>query len=222
MFKHTNKLMKTNYLFAALLSAALLSSCSNTQEKPETLEATATAETEATAPETAQETFAVNADNSTLNWKGVMLNVKSHQGTLKIKEGSLQLEGDKIIGGNFVADLTSITPTDDAYDKEHTKEKLVGHLSSPDFFATDSFPTATFVITSAEANTLKGNLTVKGKTSEEEVKDVVIEKNGSEVKATGKLIFDRQKYGVSYKTGMKDMVLSDDIELDIVLVGNKQ
>ena len=38
----------------------------------------------------------------------------------------------------------------------------------------------------------------------------------------GKLTFDRQKYGVAWKATMKDMVLQDNIELTVELVGKAQ
>lgn len=213
--------MKTNYLFAALISSAMLYSCSGgDHEKTETVEATAT--TTEPVVEEEEEIYVINPEASAVNWTGTMLNVKSHNGTLKLKDGNLKLEGDQIVEGTFTADLTSMVPMDSTYDEEHTKEKLVGHLSSADFFAVDSFPTATFVVKSVEGNTIKGDLTVRGKTFEEEVEDVTVEKNGSDVKANGKLVFDRQKYGVAWESPMKDMVLGDDIELDVVLEGTKQ
>ena len=66
------------------------------------------------------------------------------------------------------------------------------------------------------AGTVMGNLTVRGKTNAETVSNVVFdEATGA---ATGVLTFNRQNYEVAYAATMKDMVLSDDIELTISLM----
>ena len=50
---------------------------------------------------------------------------------------------------------------------------------------------------------------------------VVTEENGT-VKVTGKLAFDRQKYGVAWSSGSKDAILNDNIELEIALTASAQ
>ena len=94
-------------------------------------------------------------------------------------------------------------------------------MSTKDFFQTDSFPTATFVITKVEGKTVKGNLTVKGKTNEETLNVESFENKDGVVTAAGKLVFNRQKYGVAWVHFMKDMILSDDIQLTIALTAKK-
>lgn len=205
--------MKVKFLFLGLVASALLYSCGDSQEK----------QTEQAQDTTATEvTYVVNTDSSQLSWKGEMLKLYSHSGILKLKEGVFTVKGNEITAGTFTADLLSIAPTDSAYGEENPKEKLIGHLQSADFFATDSFPTATFAIKKMDGNTITGDLTVRGKTNEEKVTDVSIENVGDQVKATGKLVFDRQKYGVSFKMPVQDKVLGDNIELGVVLIGKKK
>jgi len=145
----------------------------------------------------------------------------SHNGLINLSEGSLSLSDGKLAGGSFVVDLKTINPLDSGYSAEHPKEGLIGHLAAPDFFASDSFPTAKFVVKSVEGTTAIGDLTVRGVTNEEKVTDIVLTTDETSATASGKLVFNRQKYGVAYKSTMKDMVLSDDIELAISLVGKK-
>ncbi|HEY8400067.1 MAG TPA: YceI family protein [Cytophagaceae bacterium] len=208
--------MKLKHIIFGVLATGLIYSCN---EAPKEQQASVGEVTEASGVETK---YTVNVDSSVVNWKGTMLNMYSHNGSLKLVEGSLILNGDQISGGSFVADLKTINPLDDGYSPERPKEGLVAHLQKADFFATDSFPTASFVIKSVEGNTIIGDLTVRDKTNEEKVTDVVVTKEGNIVKASGKLVFNRQKYDVSYKASMKDMVLSDDIELEVELVGEQQ
>lgn len=171
-----------------------------------------------------EKSYAVDAAGSLVNWTGTMLGVKSHHGTVKLTEGKFTVKGSMLTGGTFTVDMKSITPLDSNYAaddaKQGTRGMLVGHLSSADFFAVDSFPTATFEITSVEGNTATGNLTVRGKTNEEKVTDITVSEENGTAKATGKLSFDRQKYGVAWKAPMKDVVLNDAIELSVELSGS--
>jgi hypothetical protein len=54
------------------------------------------------------------------------------------------------------------------------------------------------------------------------VKNIVLTEENGTVKATGTLTFDRKKYGVAFDMPVKDMVISNDIELTIELNGAKQ
>ena len=164
--------------------------------------------------------FTINAADSKAVWEGTMLGLYSHSGTVNITSGNVKVEGDAITGGNFVADLTTIFPTDENYSDEegHTKADLVGHLSSGDFFMVDSFPTASFEVVShnIENNSVTGNLTIRGITNEESVEDVNF--NTTDGVMTGNLVFDRTKYNVAFSHPAEEMVLSDDISLAVKLV----
>lgn len=205
--------MKLKFYFLSFVAAATLASCGGAKETT-----TETKDTVAAAVEYTVDT------TSTVNWKGNMTGVKaySHYGTAQVSEGTITVQGGAVTAGTFTVDLKSINPTDSGYTKDKPKEALIGHLSAADFFLVDSFPTAQFVITKAEGNTVTGNLTVRGKTNEEKVTDVVVAADSATVTASGKLVFDRQKYGVSYKAAMKDFLLSDNIELTINLTGKKK
>jgi polyisoprenoid-binding protein YceI len=156
-----------------------------------------------------------------LNWKGTMVGMYSHSGDIKLSNGSLLLAGDQVKGGTFTVDMKSINPTDSAYSPEHPRADLIGHLGTGDFFSVDSIPTATFTIKSVEGNVATGDLTVKGKTNEEKLQIESVEVADKKVTAKGKLTFNRQNYGVAYKATMKDMVLSDDIELMVTVIANQ-
>ncbi len=157
----------------------------------------------------------INTDNSSVSWKGEVLGMKSHFGTVKLSEGALKVADGLVTGGKFTVDLTAITPLDSTYDEEHKKEDLVGHLSSPDFFNVAEYPTASFEITGTEGSDLIGNLTIRGITNQEKVTNVVIDAQTGLV--SGKLTFDRSKYDVNFKMPVADLVLSNDIPLDISL-----
>ncbi|HMQ75036.1 MAG TPA: YceI family protein [Flavobacteriales bacterium] len=159
---------------------------------------------------------------SKLTWKGVMIGVKYHEGTMAFTEGKFMVKGGQLMSGTFAVDMRSMVPVDTNYNKDYTKEKLTGHLASADFFAVDSFPEARFEVASVSGNTATGKLTVRGRTNVETVTDIVISEENGMANASGKLVFNRQKYGVSWANPMKDMVLSDDIEITVSLVGRAE
>ncbi len=176
------------------------------------------------AAASAEKSYTIDQGASTVTWAGTMAGIKTHTGTLTFSEGSFTTKGPSLTGGSFVVDMKSYTMTDTIYapdgSKEGTKAMLMGHLMSPDFFAVDSFPTATLKITAVNGNTATGDLTVRGKTNTETINDITVTPNADgSVTASGKLAFNRQKYGVAWSSGSKDAVLNDQIELVVNLTG---
>ena len=156
--------------------------------------------------------YQIDTEKSVVHWKGNMIGVYAHEGDLKFESGKLTLSNDALAEGEFLVDMNSMITTDnDALYKMAPRETLIGHLKSADFFDTKNFPMTTFKIIKVNDDEVLGNLTIKGKTNEERLTNVIVQEN----KLSGTLTFDRQKYGVSYKNTMNDMVLSNDIELKI-------
>lgn len=207
------KTLKT--LFPVLIVAVTLFASCNNKPKEET--------TATTVDSTAAEaTYTLNVDNTSfVEWKAVMLGVKEHTGKLSFKAGSITTKGGQLTAGNFTVDMATITPLDGNYNAQSTKEKLIGHLSSPDFFDLANFPTASFVIKSVNGNSATGTLTVRGKSNDETLNNVVISETDGLLKASGELKFDRKKYDVNFDIPSKDMVISNDIELKIELTGKR-
>jgi polyisoprenoid-binding protein YceI len=211
------KTVKLFYLTALALGVGL-ASCSQGGNK-QAEEGSSTEKSETTV-EIASVT--VDPGKSKVMWAGESFGVYTHTGTVTLKEADLNLKDGEITGGSFVVDLTKITTTDDNYDAEkgNTPDKLIGHLQSADFFDVASYPEAKFEITGVDGNTATGLLTIRGITNEEKVENIVMSKDGSQVKITGDLTFDRKKYDVAWDYPMKEMVLSDDVKLQIALIGS--
>lgn len=207
--------LNRSLILGSALATFLFASCGTSE----------TASTDASADTTVAKAmdYAIDTATSAVDWKGTMLGVKSHTGTLHFTNGDLQTKDGKLTGGSFTVDMHSYTFTDTNYAKpgsaQGTKQNLMGHLMSPEFFAVDSFPTAQFTISSVEGTTATGQMTVRGHTSEEKLENIVLTADGKTISAAGDLTFDRQKYGVSWASPMKDMVLSNDIVLQIELQG---
>lgn len=142
----------------------------------------------------------------------------SHYGTLNLKNGEMEVKKGKLVGGTFVLDMNSINTTDL---QGKAKESLDAHLKNEDFFEVEKYPTATYKITSVNFNskkkgfnaTVNGQLTLKGKTANVSFPaNVVVNKNGVSL-TSDKFSFDRQVFGVAYKSAMKDVVIKDEIDL---------
>ena len=196
--------------FAAIISVGLVA-CSNETTNE-------SGENEAENIESIEKTYAVDVENSKVDWEGNMMNMYSHSGILKFSEGSVTITDGNVSGGSFAIDWNTLDATDSNYSEDKPKEYLIGHLKSADFFAADSLGAATFTITGMEGEDVTGDLTIRGITNSEKITGVTVTEMESGLAATGELVFDRQKYEVSYAVAMEDMVISDDITLNITLI----
>lgn len=206
--------MTTNIWLAAF--ALVLFSCGDgSTNQEETTDANTDQNTEVSG------TYELDAGESNLAWTGHMLKVGgvslyNHHGTVDFEKGRVIIENGKIVDGTFVVDMSSITPTDKNFTPEEgrTPEKLVGHLSSDDFFAVENYPTATLEITGMDGDKVMGDLTIRGNTHPVTMEGVVMNFEEDEVLAKGMMTIDRQKFDVAFKMGAQDKVLSDDIDLE--------
>ncbi|WP_299683033.1 YceI family protein [uncultured Dokdonia sp.] len=160
----------------------------------------------------------IKVKESKIIWTGKKV-TGSHTGTIDLQDGTLIMEGDKLVGGSFTINMTSLQVTD--LEAGKGKEKLEGHLKSKDFFGTTAHPTATFTITDVVQNgnvySTVGNMTIKGITQSIRLRISVY---GN--KATTKLSIDRTKHGITYGSGsffdnLKDKAINDEFELDVTL-----
>ncbi len=160
----------------------------------------------------------VDIKTSSIKWTGTKV-LGSHHGTINLSKGYLEMEDGELIGGMFVADMSSITVND--LKAGEGKEKLEGHLKSDDFFGTANHPTATLTITSTEATDdgylVTADLTIKGIT-----KSIEFDMEVDDTMATANVTIDRTEFGVRYGSGsffdnLGDKTISDDFELEVTL-----
>jgi polyisoprenoid-binding protein YceI len=162
----------------------------------------------------------IDVNASTVNWTGKKV-TGQHTGTVKIKSGELKMEDGNLSGGSFVIDMTSIACTDLPAD---SGAKLVGHLSSDDFFGIANYPTANLTITNVKKDAKAGNfvvtadLTIKGITKAIEF---VADVKDHAAKAT--ISIERTQYGIKYGSGsffdgLGDKMIYDNFDLSVNLV----
>ena len=167
----------------------------------------------------------VDVEKSEVTWTGKKV-TGSHNGTVKLKEGSLMMEDGMLKGGSFTIDMTSITNVDMA--GSDGQGKLEGHLKSADFFNTEEYPEATLNITEVVHRGTEGSfkvvgdLTIKGITKPVKF-NTQISADGAMRVATADITVDRSEYDVRYGSGsffdnLGDKTIYDEFELNVKLV----
>lgn len=165
--------------------------------------------------------FTVDNKASTVKWVGSKITGSSHEGTVSIKEGGLQIQEGKIVNGKFTIDMTSITVTDlDG----GMKGKLEGHLKNEDFFDIEKHKTAALVITGMESGNAKGSLTIKGITQEISF-PVQMGMANNQLTAKANIEVDRTKFDVRYGSdsffdNLGDKAINNIIKFEVNLVAN--
>ena len=168
-------------------------------------------------------TYKIDAQKSKITWLGKKV-TGEHSGTINIADGSLTTKGNKVTGGSFSIDITSLKDSEG-------NARLEGHLKSDDFFSAEKFPKSTFVITKStpadgDQYTIKGNLTIKGITNEVEF-PATIQIQKQAVTAKAKILVDRTKFDIKFRSGnffenLGDKAIEDNFELNVELAGTLQ
>ncbi len=219
--------MKKNFATILFITALVISviGCKNKAK-----EATTTA---AEVVETAENNmnsdgYLVNNEASTIEWKGFKP-TGSHNGTIALERGVLDVANGKVVGGSFIIDMNSIAVTDiPADDKKNGK--LMGHLKSPDFFDVEKHPSAGFTITGLEE--VEGKMMLSGNLSLKEAKNnvtfpVTVSHENNVVTLTSEVFtIDRTKWNVQYGSksifdNLGDKFINDDMELKVTLKAAK-
>ncbi len=197
---------------------ALFAACSSPSASTEAGDAQ-----EVAAATTESESFNVNVEESTVNWKGSKITGDSHSGTINLTAGSFSTADGAITAANFELDMTSLASLDGM--DEETTGKLLGHLGSPDFFDAATHPTASFAVSTATADSLTGNLTIKG-ISKSITVPYSVEMTGTGAAATSSFSIDRAQWDVrfgssSFFDDLKDKAINDAVEFTVSLVAIK-
>jgi len=170
----------------------------------------------------AQEMYDIAVENSTISWKGYKP-TGSHNGTITLQSGSLEMEDGEVIGGSFTADMATIKDADGS-------ARLEGHLKSKDFFEVEVFPTAKFEVMGTNSNNgetnVMGNMTIKGITKEISFFAEVSEADKSITLKSSVFQVNRADFNVKYKSktffnNLKEKFINDDFDLQVTIVVEK-
>jgi len=170
--------------------------------------------------------YNIQPEKSKVQWIGTKPGGE-HVGTVKVKEGKINMNDQGIQNTMVVLDMTSIENQD--IEEEKNRKKLVGHLKSKDFFDVENFPEAKFELTNATriqdensefTHQISGNLTIKDITKNISFRiNTENEKNKLKIESE-KFLIDRTEWDINYKSksvidDIKDNFIHDDIALQI-------
>ena len=176
-----------------------------------------------------QEIIKVNTDVSSLIWTGYKL-TSSHEGTIQLKSGELEIKDGKLVGGEFIIDMTSIKNTD--IEDEEYRDKLEKHLKDDDFFGVEEHSESKLKITKvidpeieSENYQIVADLTIKGITHSINFSSEV-KINNDAFLATSTIKFDRTKWDIKYNSGsffddLGDYMILDEVQLKLFLLSEK-
>ena len=169
--------------------------------------------------------YGVDVNKSALSWTGYKV-LGKHYGPIQLASGMLEFAGSTLKGGDFVIDMTSIDCEDLS---GGSKDKLVGHLKSDDFFGVDNHPKAMFKIKNAKKTgnstyDITGDLTIKGITHSVTF-PATVEVTGNMTKASADIKVDRTKYDIKYRSGsffdgLGDKAINNEFDMKVNLVVN--
>jgi polyisoprenoid-binding protein YceI len=168
----------------------------------------------------------VDPAKSGINWHATKVGGE-HKGIVKLAKGNLEIDGNRLKGGDFEMNMTTIVDTD----KDTPNTRLTNHLRSEDFFSVEKHPSSTFRITKVEPiakakagepnYTVTGDLTIKGVTHPNTF-PATVKIAGNSAEATAKVTVNRMKYDIQYRSSFlgtaADKIIYDDFTIDLKLV----
>jgi polyisoprenoid-binding protein YceI len=185
-----------------------------------------------TAVSASAEIYKVDTTASKIEWTAAKKIGSTHNGEIKIKSGEVTTDAKGIVtSANFTADMKSISNLD-LKEKPDMQAKLIGHLSSDDFFKVEKFPESTFKLTSLTPEKtkgvykVKGELTMLGKTEPIEFPAKMTIEKGT-LTGSGKVTLERLKWGLQYGSGSifksltADKIINDSFDLTLNIVAKK-
>lgn len=173
------------------------------------------------------EKYTIDVKRSLIEWKATKV-LGEHHGTIRLQSGILQTENNQLKGGSFVADMKSI---EIAEMKGSSKQNLLNHLKSGDFFDVADNPTSTFTITGIEQVALErvnitGDLSIKGITNSITFPASVKFQNKTVVAVAKGIKIDRTKFNIKYRSksffgNVGDKAIDDEFEISVNLLAKK-
>lgn len=166
----------------------------------------------------------VDLNRSGIKWKGTKFwGLGSHEGTVRLRSGEVCVRDGRIVGGMFIADMTSIIVTDIPATDPVPRRRLRDHLLGEDFFHVTAHPEARLTLRAVELENrslhrVAADLTIRGTTHAVTLYARVWTLSEDEVSAAARFAVERHRWGVSYRgSTVKDDLVDDQFWLDLAV-----
>ncbi|MBS1516505.1 MAG: YceI family protein [Bacteroidetes bacterium] len=163
----------------------------------------------------------ISKSDSRLEWTAEKVTGK-HNGTVDITGGELFIDKNKITGGNFNIDFSTIKVLD--IEDSESNAKLTNHLKSDDFFSVEKYPLGNFDITglknvSGNKYEITGNMTIKG-IKKQITFPAEIEITDGKISAKADFNIDRTLWDIKFRSGkffenLGDKLISDEFNIKL-------
>ncbi len=175
-------------------------------------------------------THQIDVEQSKVEWTGRNL-TGAHSGTIKLREGSIEIESGRPVSGSFTLEMRDTECTDLKDGK--MREMLEAHLKAEDFFDVERFPEAVFLLSEItplpEAPLgnpnfqISGDLTLKGVTRDLGFRAMLAPTPDGLLAADAHFDIDRTHWNVIYGSGkfyekLGKHLVNDEISIALKLV----
>ena len=176
------------------------------------------------------DSLCLDTDRSMVRWRGKKIG-GSHEGTVRLKAGILELQGSTVVQGAVVADMRSIAVTDIPAHEREARENLRSHLAHEEFFGVERFPTARFVLTEVKEpdgggrRSVVGRLTIRDSTHAISFPLTASMESRDEAMARAAFSFDRNRWGIDFDGAtsiLRNAIVHDLIELEVTIRGTRE
>ena len=225
--------MKTLLTYAAGAALFALVSCGGSNDAANadaTTNAAAETEKSGVAVNLTDGTYVIDAAASTIAWTGANITGSTHQGTLTVHKGIVNVVDQAVSNGFVAVDMNTMVCTDEGLDDEG-KANLIGHLKSDDFFGVEQFPYARVEL---EGIKVKGDVAMGyGKIFVREIGQPInfpvnITVDGENIVVDAEFAFDRSKHDVKFRSGsfpdlfpdLGDKLINDEINMNVHIVAS--
>lgn len=138
-------------------------------------------------------------------------------GSLQLRRGTFEYDGRALRNARFEFDMSSIKQED---------AKLTEHLRGADFFDTEKYPTAVFVLREMKGGTAIGQLTLKGITKPVQFPLTLERLPNGQLRINGTATIDRTQFGVNYNSSsffqnLGSYAIRNDFQLAFAIVAVK-
>ncbi len=227
--------MKHLFVIGLLFLGMAFLSCKQNAQKDSSAATASAADINNEPPGTYQ--YQIIPNLSTVKWIASKP-TGTHNGTVAVAGGGMNIDGDNINSGSIQLDMTQLKVLDPTGDmgknlEEHLKGTAPG--KEEDFFNTGKFPTATYTITSTSkldndpeaTHMINGNLTIKGITKPLSFKARIEKLENGVVVSAAPFSIDRTDYDIRFKSkkffdNLKDDYVNDEFQIGFYVVAHKK